>query len=280
MSMKTSKLGNSGLEVGPLALGGNVFGWTADEPTSFRLLDAFVAGGFNLIDTADVYSRWAPGNQGGESETVIGRWFRHSGRRRRHPGHQGWQRDGAEGEGPLQAIHLPCGGAVAETPPDRLHRPLPVAHRRCDHSARRDPRSLGELIRRARSGRSALQTLRPGGSPRRSRQRPEWAARLRVSSAALQPPWPAALFEDELEPLCRQAGLGVISPLLARCRVLDGQVPIGARPGSAPHSATVKKYLRRTGLSHPSGSRSGRRAVPFAPEAKVALSLAGRARPR
>ena len=75
MSVQMRGLGNSGLEVGPLALGGNVFGWTADEPTSFRLLDAFVAAGFNLIDTADVYSRWAPGHHGGESETVLGKWF-------------------------------------------------------------------------------------------------------------------------------------------------------------------------------------------------------------
>src|SRR5436190_24179347 len=69
-------IGSSRLKVAPLALGGNVFGWTADEPTSFRILDAFVDAGGNLIDTADVYSSWAPGNQGGESETVIGRWLR------------------------------------------------------------------------------------------------------------------------------------------------------------------------------------------------------------
>ncbi|MGA3292903.1 MAG: aldo/keto reductase [Candidatus Acidiferrales bacterium] len=75
------RLGNSGLEVGPLALGGNVFGWTADEPTSFKLLDAFVASGLNLIDTADVYSKWIAGNQGGESETVIGNWLEKRGGR-------------------------------------------------------------------------------------------------------------------------------------------------------------------------------------------------------
>ena len=69
------KLGNSGLEIGPLVLGGNVFGWTADEPTSFKLLDAFVASGLNMIDTADVYSKWLPGHTGGESETVIGNWL-------------------------------------------------------------------------------------------------------------------------------------------------------------------------------------------------------------
>jgi len=68
-------LGRSGLKTAPLAFGGNVFGWTADERTSFALLDAFVAGGFNLIDTADVYSRWVPGHAGGESEAIIGRWL-------------------------------------------------------------------------------------------------------------------------------------------------------------------------------------------------------------
>ncbi|MFL6654748.1 MAG: aldo/keto reductase [Sulfurifustis sp.] len=79
--MKKRKLGNSGLEIAPLVFGGNVFGWTADENTSFRLLDAFVAAGFNCIDTADVYSRWAKGHSGGESETVIGKWLKRTGKR-------------------------------------------------------------------------------------------------------------------------------------------------------------------------------------------------------
>ncbi len=79
--MKKRQLGNSSLEVYPLMFGGNVFGWTVDEPASFKLLDAFVGAGFNFIDTADVYSKWAPGNVGGESETIIGNWFKRSGRR-------------------------------------------------------------------------------------------------------------------------------------------------------------------------------------------------------
>ncbi len=81
MSLKMRKLGSSGLEVAPLAFGGNVFGWTADEATSFQLLDAFVAAGCNFVDTADVYSKWAPGNQGGESESILGRWLKKSGKR-------------------------------------------------------------------------------------------------------------------------------------------------------------------------------------------------------
>jgi aryl-alcohol dehydrogenase-like predicted oxidoreductase len=81
MDVNKRRLGNSGLEVGPLALGGNVFGWTADEPTSFKLLDAFLASGLNLVDTADVYSKWIPGHQGGESETIIGNWLEKRGGR-------------------------------------------------------------------------------------------------------------------------------------------------------------------------------------------------------
>ena len=79
--MRLRALGRSTLRVAPLCLGGNVFGWTADEAASFKVLDAFVGAGLNFIDTADVYSRWVSGHQGGESETIIGNWFKRSGRR-------------------------------------------------------------------------------------------------------------------------------------------------------------------------------------------------------
>ena len=79
--MQKRPLGPSGLDIAPLVFGGNVFGWTADEATSFALLDAFVDAGFNAIDTADAYSRWVPGHEGGESETIIGRWLKARGRR-------------------------------------------------------------------------------------------------------------------------------------------------------------------------------------------------------
>lgn len=79
--MELRPLGRSGLAIAPLMLGGNVFGWTADEATSHAILDAFVAGGFNAIDTADVYSAWVPGNSGGDSEKVIGTWLKARGRR-------------------------------------------------------------------------------------------------------------------------------------------------------------------------------------------------------
>jgi aryl-alcohol dehydrogenase-like predicted oxidoreductase len=81
--MQKRRLGSSGLEIAPLMFGGNVLGWTADEATCFKLLDRFVAAGFNAIDTADVYSRWAPGHKGGESEIVLGRWLAARGGRER-----------------------------------------------------------------------------------------------------------------------------------------------------------------------------------------------------
>ncbi|WP_369978481.1 aldo/keto reductase [Xanthomonas bundabergensis] len=79
--LHTRELGRSGLHAAPLAFGGNVFGWSADAKTSFALLDAFVDAGFNLIDTADAYAAWVPGNRGGESETIIGQWLKRSGKR-------------------------------------------------------------------------------------------------------------------------------------------------------------------------------------------------------
>ncbi len=79
--MDKRRLGCSDIQIAPLMLGGNVFGWSVDEPTSFALLDAFVDAGFNAIDTADTYSRWIKGHHGGESETVIGNWLKRSGKR-------------------------------------------------------------------------------------------------------------------------------------------------------------------------------------------------------
>lgn len=79
--MQTKTLGHSNIQVAPLVFGGNVFGWTVDAEKSFSLLDAFADRGFNFIDTADTYSRWVPGNKGGESETILGEWFKRSGKR-------------------------------------------------------------------------------------------------------------------------------------------------------------------------------------------------------
>ena len=104
--MEQRQLGKSSLRVAPVAFGGNVFGWTVDEKTGFQLLDEFVGAGFNLIDTADSYSRWAPGNKGGESETVIGNWMKQR-RNRRQSCHcnEGQLRHGAGKTRYLETVH-------------------------------------------------------------------------------------------------------------------------------------------------------------------------------
>jgi len=79
--LQKRRLGRTDLSIAPLVLGGNVFGWTADEKTSFDLLDRFIEAGLNAVDTADAYSRWVPGNKGGESETIIGNWMKSRGNR-------------------------------------------------------------------------------------------------------------------------------------------------------------------------------------------------------
>ena len=97
--MELRRLGQSDLHIAPLMLGGNVFGWNVDEATSFAILDAFVDAGFNAIDTANTYSRWVPGHQGGESETIIGNWLKAQRQARqggdRHQGRRGHGRPAA-----------------------------------------------------------------------------------------------------------------------------------------------------------------------------------------
>src|SRR5579864_2114852 len=121
-AMEKRRVGNSELMIAPIVFGGNVLGWTADEPTSFRLLDAFLDGGFNAIDTADTYSRFVPGNRGGESEIIIGKWLRQGGGRRERaliftkvghemgPGKSGLSRRYimAEVEESLKRLHVDC----------------------------------------------------------------------------------------------------------------------------------------------------------------------------
>ncbi len=126
--MLMRKLGRTGLRVAALCLGGNTFGWTTDQRASEAVLDAYMAAGGNFIDTADVYSRWAPGNAGGESETVLGQWM--SARGNRAAVVMATKVMGPMGPGPndtgaVPAAHHAGRRGLAAPPPDRLHRPLP-----------------------------------------------------------------------------------------------------------------------------------------------------------
>ena len=169
--MLMRRLGRTGLKVAALCLGGNTFGWTTDQKASEAVLDAYLEAGGNFIDTADVYSRWAPGNKGGESETALGTWMaarkNRAARRHRDEG-DGPDGAGPERHGPLARAHRAGRRGLAAPPADRLHRPLPGALGRSRHAARRDaarlrrPRAPGQGALHRR-----LELRRRGGSPGR-----------------------------------------------------------------------------------------------------------------
>ena len=232
--MQKRKLGKSGLEIAPLMFGGNVFGWTVDEATSFKLLDAFVGAGFDAIDTADVYSKWVPGHKGGESEIIIGKWLKARGNREqgRHR-HQGRHGDAGPRPGPAQGLHHGARRGLAEAPADRLHRPLPVARRRQGDAARGDARHLPDSSSsRARCAPSAPPTTTRRASPKRSRRAPPSKLPRYETLQPLYNLSERADFEKELQPLCVKEDVGVIPYYALASRLPHRQVP-DRRPTSA-----------------------------------------------
>ena len=146
--MQKRRLGRTDLSIAPLVLGGNVFGWTADEKTSFDLLDRFVDAGLNAIDTADAYSRWVPGNKGGESETIIGKWMKSRGNRDKIVVITKVGSDMGQGKKDLSAAYIE---QAVEASLKRLQtdvdRPLSVALAGPDHALRGNARRLSEAAR-------------------------------------------------------------------------------------------------------------------------------------
>ena len=250
MTAQTRKLGNSGLEVGPLAFGGNVFGWTADEAASFRLLDGFVGAGLNLIDTADVYARWAPGNKGGESETVIGNWLRQRNGRREKvviatkvgmemgPGMKGLSRAYI-----LRAVE----DSLRRLQTDYID--LYQSHE--DDPATPPEETLGAFADLVKQGK-----VRAVGASNYSAAR--LAESLRVSRAhglpsyqSLQPLYnlyDRAPFEAELEPLCLKEGVGVISYFSLARGFLSGKYRSEADLSKSVRGGGVKQYLNDRGF--------------------------------
>jgi aryl-alcohol dehydrogenase-like predicted oxidoreductase len=243
------KLGNSGLEVSPLAFGGNIFGWTVDEAASFKLLDAFVDFGFNLIDTADVYSKWAPGNQGGESETIIGKWLEQSGKRDKviiatklgmelGPGEKGLSR---------RYIFRAVEESLARLQTDHID--LYQAHTDdFEASLEETLEAFTELIRQGKV--SAI------GASNYSAERLSDA--LRVSEErglaryeSLQPLYnlyDRAEYEAKLEPLCLEKGLAVIPYFSLASGFLTGKYRSEADLSKSARAQMVKKYLNERGF--------------------------------
>ncbi|MDE2280023.1 MAG: aldo/keto reductase [Xanthomonadaceae bacterium] len=202
-------LGRSPLAVAPLAFGANVFGWSADEARSFELLDAFVAGGGNLIDTADVYPAWVPGNRGGESETIIGRWLKKSGKRDRvliatkvakwaeHPGLSPTNIRAAA-EGSLRRLgtdRIDLYFAHEDDSSVPMHETLDAFARLIEEGK---VRAIGASNFSAARTAEALTLSKQHGLPRYECLQPEYNLVARAG------------YETELEPLVREHGLGVI----------------------------------------------------------------------
>ena len=242
-------LGDSGLAVGPLALGGNVFGWTAGEKASFEVLDAFVGAGLDLIDTADVYSRWIPGHRGGESESVIGRWMRSRGNRSRVIIATKVGMDmGPEERGLSRAYIL----AAADRSLERLQTDYIDLYQ----SHRDDPETPVEETLGAYAELIRLGKVRAIGASNFTAER--LTESLRVSAAlglpryaSLQPCYnlyERADFEGTLAAVCRADSLGVLSYFSLASGFLTGKYRSQGDLGGRARGYRVKDMLNERGF--------------------------------
>ncbi len=247
--MKKRKLGNSGLEVSPLALGSNVFGWTVDEPAAFAILDAFVAAGFNLIDTADTYSRWVTGNKGGESETIIGKWLRKSGKRDQVVIATKVGSDMGPGKKGLSKTY------IRRAVEDSLKR-LQTDYIDLYQSHRDDPDTPLEETLEAYSQLIREGKVRAIGASNYSAERLSEALRISrqqgyPSYQSLQPRYnlyDRADYERSLEPLCREKGLGVITYYSLASGFLTGKYRSHQDLSKSIRGEGVKIYLNERGF--------------------------------
>ncbi|MGD8610401.1 MAG: aldo/keto reductase [Desulfobacterales bacterium] len=247
--MEKRKLGNSGLEVAPLAFGGNVFGWTADEPTSFTLLDGFVDAGFNLIDTADMYSTWVEGNSGGESETIIGKWLKRSGKRAKviiatkvgkemGPGTGGLSKAYImkaveDSLRRLQTDTIDLYQSHADDPETPLDETAEVYEQLIKQGK---VRAIGASNFSARRLAESLQVSEKTGYPRYESLQPLYNLYDRND------------FEKELQPLCREKGLGVISYFSLASGFLAGKYRTKEDLSNSARASFVEKYLNARGF--------------------------------
>jgi aryl-alcohol dehydrogenase-like predicted oxidoreductase len=242
-SMEKRNLGRSGLQAAPLALGGNVFGWTADEPTSFAILDRFVDSGFNLIDTANTYSTWVPGHTGGESEAIIGKWLRKSGKRDRVliATKVGMPMQGEEGLKRSQ-VEKHVEASLKRLQTDRID--LYQTHK--DDPATPVDETLEALARLVKAGK-----VRAIGAsqynPARLRESLEASKRLGLPRYdTLQPEfnlYDRAGFERDLQPVAREHGLAVIPFFGLAKGFLSGKYRKASDIEGRPRAAGLKKYF-------------------------------------
>ena len=246
--MRSRALGNTGIQIAPLVLGGNVFGWTVDEPHSFELLDRAAAAGLNTIDTADSYSSWVPGNVGGESETILGTWLKRSGRR------------------DTTVVITKVGSAVGPYPKDLTAKHVLAAAEdslrrlQTDHidvyfshwpdpSTRHDEtlaayqtlikqgkvRTIGASNYSAQQMQDALATAAKNSLPRYQVVQPEYNLYDRSN------------FEGDLQNLCAAENIGVITYFSLAQGFLSGKYRTKADFGKSPRGENMGKYMNARG---------------------------------
>ncbi len=250
MTTKTKReLGKSGLLVTPLALGGNVFGWTADEKTSFRLLDAFTAAGGDLVDTADIYSVWVPGHKGGESETVLGKWLKKGGNRKKvliatkvgmemGPGRKGLSKPYIlrAAEDSLRRLQTDCIDlyqAHVDDPETALPETLDAFAQLIKEGK---VRAIGASNYNAKRLSKALQASGRHGYPAYQSLQPLYNLYERAE------------YEPELEPLCREKGLGVIPYFPLASGFLTGKYRSEKDLAGRARADMVRKYMDDRGF--------------------------------
>jgi aryl-alcohol dehydrogenase-like predicted oxidoreductase len=247
--MDLRQLGHSDIRIAPLMLGGNVFGWNVDEATSFALLDAFVDAGFNGIDTADTYSRWAPGHNGGESEIVIGNWLKQTGKRDRVVIATKVGNDMGEGrnvrkdyilhaaEACLQRLQVDCIDLLQTHFDDEA---TPVEETLAAYAqliAQGKVRAIGASNMSVARLQASLAASRQLGIPRYESLQPLYNLYDRMN------------FESDYAPLCRAAGLGVITYYSLAAGFLTGKYRSAADTAkSAARGGRMKEYLNARGI--------------------------------
>ncbi|HRO33512.1 MAG TPA: aldo/keto reductase [Brevundimonas sp.] len=247
--MQKRPLGPSGLDIAPLVFGGNVFGWTADEATSFALLDAFVDAGFNAIDTADAYSRWVPGHEGGESETIIGRWLKARGRR--------------DEVAILTKVGSDMGQGHNDLSPGWIERAVEASLRRLQtdridlyQAHWPDPRTPQEETLRAFDRLVQAGKVRAIGVSNHDadqvRQALDISAREGLAAyAAIQPHYnlySRATFEGPLQDLAVEKGLGVITYFSLESGFLTGKYRTGADVAGTSREGMLKDKFDERGV--------------------------------
>jgi aryl-alcohol dehydrogenase-like predicted oxidoreductase len=248
--MQARTLGQTGLQVAPIVFGGNVFGWTADEKRGFELLDAFVDAGFNAIDTADVYSRWVPGHEGGESETLIGRWLRANPARRRQV--LLFTKVGSD----MGDEHKGLGKLWIERAVEDSLRRLNTDVIDLYQSHRPDPETsyeetLGTYDKLIKAGK--IRAFGCSNFDARLLAEAQDSARINDLPAyqTLQPEYnlyDRASYEGPLRDLAIRLGLGVIPYYSLAAGFLTGKYRTQADLGKSPRGAGVKQYLTPRGL--------------------------------